>query len=64
MSPKIHPSAYIAPTAVIVGDVTIEEGVSVWDGAVLRGDVSYIRVEKTATYRTMWWCTYPMIFQR
>ncbi len=48
MKPKVHPSAYIAPTAVIVGDVTIEEGVSVWDGAVLRGDVSYIRVGKNS----------------
>ena len=48
MNPKVHPSAYIAPTAVIVGDVTIEEGVSVWDGAVLRGDVSYIVVGKNS----------------
>ncbi len=48
MNPKVHPSVYIAPTAVIVGDVTIEEGVSVWDGAVLRGDVSYIVVGKNS----------------
>src|SRR5437879_1095317 len=36
-SPKIHPTAFIAPTAVIVGDVTIEERGSVWYNAVLRG---------------------------
>ena len=48
MNPRVHPSAYIAPTAVIVGDVTIEEGVSVWDGAVLRGDVSHIIVGKNS----------------
>ncbi len=39
--PRIHPSAFIAPTATIVGDVTIHEGASVWYGAVVRGDTSY-----------------------
>src|SRR5207302_9980826 len=29
---------YVAPTAVVVGDVSIEDGASVWHGAVLRGD--------------------------
>ena len=48
IKPKIHPSAYIAPTAVIIGDVKIEEGVSVWDGAVLRGDVSFIKIGKNS----------------
>ena len=48
MAPKIGKNTYIAPTAVIVGDVMIEEGVSVWDGAVLRGDVSYIKIGKNS----------------
>src|SRR5467141_266499 len=39
-SPKIHPTAFIAPTAVIVGDVTIEERASVWYNAVVRADFS------------------------
>lgn len=39
--PQIHPSAFIAPTASIVGDVRIEAGASVWYGAVIRGDTSY-----------------------
>lgn len=39
--PRIHPTAFIAPTASIVGDVTIHEGASVWYGAVVRGDTSY-----------------------
>jgi carbonic anhydrase/acetyltransferase-like protein (isoleucine patch superfamily) len=39
--PAIHPGAFIAPTATIVGDVTIHEGASVWYGAVVRGDTSY-----------------------
>lgn len=43
-----HPTAgnncYIAPTATLIGDVTIGDGASVWFGAVLRGDVSPIIV--------------------
>lgn len=35
---RIHPTAYIAPTAVLIGDVTIGPEASVWYGAVLRGD--------------------------
>ncbi len=46
IKPRIHNSAYIAPTATIIGDVEIGEGASVWDGAVLRGDVSYIKIGK------------------
>jgi carbonic anhydrase/acetyltransferase-like protein (isoleucine patch superfamily) len=42
--PRIHPSAYIAPTAVIIGDVEIGEQASVWFGAVLRGDGNRIVV--------------------
>jgi carbonic anhydrase/acetyltransferase-like protein (isoleucine patch superfamily) len=37
-TPSIHPSAFLAPTAVIIGDVTIGAESSVWFGAVLRGD--------------------------
>jgi len=36
--PTIHPSAWLAPTAVVIGDVTIEAESSIWFGAVLRGD--------------------------
>ena len=39
--PVIHESAFIAPTATVVGDVRIEAGASVWYGAVVRGDTSY-----------------------
>ena len=42
--PEIHNSAYIAPTAVIIGDVTIGEGSNVWFGAVLRGDWGTIKI--------------------
>lgn len=36
--PSIHETAWIAPGARIIGDVTIHEGASVWFNAVLRGD--------------------------
>ena len=36
--PKVAEGVYIAPTAVLIGDVTIGAGSSVWFGAVLRGD--------------------------
>ncbi len=36
--PQIHPTAYIAPEAVIIGSVTIGANSSIWPGAVLRGD--------------------------
>jgi len=45
-TPTIHESAFVAPGAVIVGDVTIEEDASVWYGCVLRGDTGHIRVGK------------------
>lgn len=40
----VHESAWLARTAVVVGDVTIGEESSVWFGAVLRGDADAIRV--------------------
>jgi carbonic anhydrase/acetyltransferase-like protein (isoleucine patch superfamily) len=42
--PKIHPSAFIAPTAVLIGDVEVGEESSIWFGAVLRGDNGPIRI--------------------
>lgn len=42
--PSIHPSAFVHPDAVIIGDVRIGEEASVWPGAVLRGDGSHIEV--------------------
>jgi carbonic anhydrase/acetyltransferase-like protein (isoleucine patch superfamily) len=36
--PRIHPTAFVAPNAVVIGNVTIEEEASVWFGAVIRGD--------------------------
>jgi carbonic anhydrase/acetyltransferase-like protein (isoleucine patch superfamily) len=46
--PVVHPTAFVAPTAVLVGDVTVEENASVWYNAVLRGDFSPIVVRAGA----------------
>jgi carbonic anhydrase/acetyltransferase-like protein (isoleucine patch superfamily) len=47
-SPQVHPEAWIAPTATLIGDVVVEAGASVWYGAVLRGDVGRIVVRAGA----------------
>ncbi|MDH5235498.1 MAG: gamma carbonic anhydrase family protein [Gemmatimonadota bacterium] len=43
-TPTIAPSAWVHPAATVVGDVTLGADVSVWPGAVLRGDTDAIRV--------------------
>ncbi|HEX8070272.1 MAG TPA: gamma carbonic anhydrase family protein [Pyrinomonadaceae bacterium] len=42
--PRIDPTAYVAETAVVIGDVEIGAESSVWFGAVVRGDVFHIRI--------------------
>jgi carbonic anhydrase/acetyltransferase-like protein (isoleucine patch superfamily) len=42
--PQISDSAYVDPSAQIIGDVQLGEQSSVWCNAVLRGDMFYIRV--------------------
>ena len=44
--PRVHPSAFIAPGAHVIGDVSIGQNSSVWFTAVLRGDINGIRVGK------------------
>jgi len=44
--PKVHEKAWIAETAVLIGDVEVGEDSSVWYGCVLRGDKMEIRVGK------------------
>ena len=43
-SPAIDPTAFIAPSAAVIGDVTIGAHSSVWFGAVVRGDFQPIRI--------------------
>ena len=42
--PKIHPTAFVASGAVIIGDVEIGAESSIWFGCVVRGDVNRIRI--------------------
>jgi len=46
--PVVHPSAFVAPTAVLVGDVTVEARASVWYSAVIRADFSPIVIRQGA----------------
>lgn len=43
-TPQVAPSAYIAPGAIVMGDVELAAESSVWPGAVLRGDIHEIRL--------------------
>src|SRR3990172_12832623 len=43
-TPNVHESAFVADGAVVVGDVEIAADVSLWFGAVVRGDVNFIRI--------------------
>jgi carbonic anhydrase/acetyltransferase-like protein (isoleucine patch superfamily) len=47
-SPTVHPTAWIAPTATLVGNVTVEAEASVWYGVVLRGDFGPVVVGRRA----------------
>jgi len=44
----IHPTAFIAPGAVVLGDVTLAAHASVWYGAVLRGDMAAIVIGESS----------------
>ncbi len=43
-APKIAPDAFIAPNAVLIGNVEIGAGSGIWFGCVLRGDTNFIRI--------------------
>ena len=44
MIPKIDPTAFIAETAVVIGDVSIGPQSSIWYNVVARGDVNFIKI--------------------
>jgi carbonic anhydrase/acetyltransferase-like protein (isoleucine patch superfamily) len=44
MTPLVDPEAWLDPTCVVIGDVHIGAGSSVWPGVVVRGDINYIRI--------------------
>ena len=42
VSPSIGEGVFLAPTAVLAGDVRVADRANIWFGTVLRGDTSYI----------------------
>lgn len=46
--PNVHPDAWIAPTATLIGDVTVEANASVWYGAIVRGDFAPVVIREGA----------------
>jgi carbonic anhydrase/acetyltransferase-like protein (isoleucine patch superfamily) len=47
-APQVHPEAWVAPTATLIGDVVVEAGASVWYGVVLRADFGRIVIRSGA----------------
>lgn len=46
--PQLAPSAWVAPTAAVIGDVELKDGASVWFGATLRGDTATITIGRNS----------------
>jgi carbonic anhydrase/acetyltransferase-like protein (isoleucine patch superfamily) len=46
VAPQLHPTAYVADSAEVIGNVEMAEGASVWFGAVLRADNDRMRIGK------------------
>ena len=44
ITPDVHASIFVAPGAMIIGDVTIGQESSIWFNSVLRGDLEPIRI--------------------
>jgi len=49
--PNIHSSAYVAPGAVVIGSVTVQEGASVWFNCVVRADSNFITIGQGSSVR-------------
>jgi carbonic anhydrase/acetyltransferase-like protein (isoleucine patch superfamily) len=48
-TPRIHPDAWVDPAALVIGDVELAEGVSIWPFTVVRGDEGqYIRIGRNS----------------
>lgn len=47
-TPQVHSTAWIAASAEVIGRVALAENVSVWFGAVIRGDVEDIRIGRNS----------------
>ncbi len=47
--PQIHDTAYVEDSAMVIGDVRIGRDSSIWNGAVLRADMHYIKIGKNTS---------------
>ena len=56
ISPDIPEASFLAPTAVVIGDVVLGERSSVWFGAVVRGDVNRIRIGRRTNIQDLTMC--------
>ena len=56
VSPQLADDAWVAPDAQLIGKVVLEEGASVWFGAVLRGDNEEIRVGRNSNVQELTVC--------
>jgi carbonic anhydrase/acetyltransferase-like protein (isoleucine patch superfamily) len=53
-APRIHPGAWVDPAALVIGDVELAEGVSIWPFAVVRGDEGqYIRIGRNSNVQDL-----------
>lgn len=43
-TPAVHPTAFVAEGAVVIGDVEVGEHASIWFGCAVRGDVNHVRI--------------------
>lgn len=51
--PTIHPNAWVAQTATVIGDTQVDEESGIWYGCVVRGDVNEIRVGKRTSVQDL-----------
>ncbi|MCG3682912.1 gamma carbonic anhydrase family protein [Aliarcobacter butzleri] len=51
--PKIDPSAWIAPSADLIGNIEIGEDSSVWFGCVIRSDINEVKIGKNTNIQDL-----------
>ena len=53
LAPQIAKGVYVHQTAIIIGEVNIGENSSIWPGAVIRGDINFIRIGKNTNIQDL-----------
>lgn len=51
--PKLLDSDWIAPNAVVIGDVKLAEGTSLWHGVIVRGDTAAVSIGKNSSIQDL-----------